>query len=71
MRMDAAMREPGGRSIACFRGRLENTDKFCLVVMRAEGTPVPIPNTTVKIRAADGTMLETAWESRRLPGIII
>ena len=37
--------------------------------MRAEGTPVPIPNTTVKIRAADGTMLETAWESRRLPGI--
>ena len=37
--------------------------------MRAEGTPVPIPNTTVKIRAADGTMLETAWESRRLPDI--
>ena len=37
--------------------------------MRAEVTPVPIPNTTVKIRAADGTMLETAWESRRLPGI--
>ena len=35
--------------------------------MRAEGTPVPIPNTTVKIRAADGTMLETAWKSRRLP----
>ena len=39
--------------------------------MRAEGTPVPIPNTTVKIRAADGTMLETAWESRRLPDIFI
>ena len=35
--------------------------------MRAEVTPVPIPNTTVKIRAADGTMLETAWESRWLP----
>ena len=35
--------------------------------MRAEGTPVPIPNTTVKIRAADGTMLETAWESRWPP----
>ena len=35
--------------------------------MRAEATPVPIPNTTVKIRAADGTMLETAWESRRVP----
>ena len=39
--------------------------------MRAEATPVPIPNTTVKTRAADGTMLETAWESRRLPGIFI
>ena len=39
--------------------------------MRAEATPVPIPNTTVKIRAADGTMLETAWESRRLPDIFI
>ena len=39
--------------------------------MRAEATPVPIPNTTVKIRAADGTMLETAWESRRLPDISI
>ena len=30
-------------------------------------TPVPIPNTTVKTYAADGTMLETAWESRWLP----
>ena len=30
-------------------------------------TPVPIPNTTVKTQAADGTMLETAWESRWLP----
>ena len=35
--------------------------------MRAGGTPVPIPNTTVKTCAADGTMLETAWESRWLP----
>ena len=32
-------------------------------------TPVPIPNTTVKTQAADGTMLETAWESRRVPGL--
>ena len=31
-------------------------------------TPVPIPNTTVKTLAADDTMLETAWESRWLPG---
>ena len=27
--------------------------------MRLGETPVPIPNTTVKTRAADGTMLET------------
>ena len=37
------------------------------VAMRSGDTPVPIPNTTVKTGAADGTMLETAWESRRLP----
>ena len=37
------------------------------VAMRPGDTPVPIPNTMVKTRAADGTMLETAWESRWLP----
>ena len=35
--------------------------------MRLGETPVPIPNTMVKTQAADGTMLETAWESRWLP----
>ena len=38
------------------------------VAMRPGDTPVPIPNTMVKTWAADGTMLETAWESRWLPG---
>ena len=38
-----------------------------LVAMRLGVTPVPIPNTMVKTQAADGTMLETAWESRWLP----
>ena len=33
-------------------------------------TPVPIPNTEVKPYCADGTALETGWESRSLPGII-
>ena len=32
-------------------------------------TPVPIPNTTVKTQSADGTMLETAWESRWMPDL--
>ena len=35
--------------------------------MRSGETPVPIPNTTVKTRAAESTMLETAWEDRWLP----
>ena len=37
--------------------------------MRRGVTPVPIPNTMVKTFAADGTMLETAWESRWLPDL--
>ena len=32
-----------------------------------EGTPVPIPNTEVKLFSADGTAWETAWESRSPP----
>ena len=35
--------------------------------MRLGVTPVPIPNTMVKTQTADGTMLVTAWESRRMP----
>ena len=35
--------------------------------MRLRVTPVPIPNTMVKTQAADGTALETVWESRWLP----
>ena len=37
-----------------------------LVTMRPGVTPVIIPNTKVKARAADGTALETVWESRWL-----
>ena len=37
------------------------------VPMRLGDTPVPISNTTVKTQSADGTMLETAWESRWVP----
>ena len=33
------------------------------------GTPVPIPNTMVKPHPADGTILETIWESRWPPDI--
>ena len=37
------------------------------VSMRLGDTPVPIPNTMVKTQAADGTALETVWESRWPP----
>ena len=40
-----------------------------LVAMRPGVTPVPIPNTMVKTRAAESTALETVWEDRRLPGL--
>ena len=36
----------------------------------AVDTPVPIPNTEVKHCSADGTVWETAWESRSSPGLI-
>ena len=42
-------------------------DKEFLVPMRLGETPVPIPNTLVKTQAADGTILETVWESRWVP----
>ena len=35
--------------------------------MRLWDTPVPISNTMVKTQAADGTLLETARESRWMP----
>ena len=35
--------------------------------MRPGETPVPIPNTMVKTRTADGTALETVGESRWAP----
>ena len=31
-------------------------------------TPVPIPNTEVKLSSADGTTWVTVWESRSPPG---
>ena len=37
--------------------------------MRLGDTLVPIPNTTVKTQTADGTALETVWESRWPPDL--
>ena len=35
--------------------------------MNAEGPPVPIPNTEVKLCSAESTTLATAWEGRSWP----
>ena len=52
----------------CFTVELSRKlNKIFLVSMRLGDTPVPIPNTTVKTQAADGTALETMWESRWPP----
>ena len=39
------------------------------MAMRLGDTPVSIPNTMVKTQTADGTILETVWESRWLPNL--
>ena len=44
-------------------------DQNFLVAMRLGATPVPIPNTMVKTQTADGTALETVWESRWPPNL--
>ena len=67
-------RTPTSRRAERFEmARLAEAISFCItetfrVAMRPGDTPVPIPNTMVKTWTADGTMLETAWESRWLPG---
>ena len=49
--------------------KLSKADDLILVAMRLGETPVPIPNTMVKPREADGTALETVWESRWPPAL--
>ena len=54
-----------------WEGGMSGVDnRIFLVAMRLGDTPVPIPNTMVKTQAADGTALETVWESRWLPEYI-
>ena len=43
--------------------------KKILVSMRLGETPVPIPNTTVKTKTAENTILETIWEDRWMPDL--
>ena len=64
-----------GKRLRKFRSRMlcscqgvREKDKFTISGDDGEGVPpVPIPNTEVKPFSADGTWLETTWESRTLP----
>ena len=64
--MDASgtiMKRALTRALACFALRM-----FFPGGYTGEVTPVPIPNTEVKLSRADGTAGATLWESRTLPG---
>ena len=49
-----------------------NKQKFSnityLVIMALKVTPVPIPNTMVKLQGADGTAGVALWKSKLSPG---
>ena len=64
MRLDHLLSREASRG--CITVDLPRANKI-LVAIRPGETPVPIPNTMVKTRTADGTVLETIRESRWLP----
>ena len=66
MRLDHLLSREKSREKKCVLLFSYQAEKF-LVPMRLGDTPVPIPNTTVKTQSADGTALETVWESRWAP----
>ena len=45
----------------------DNNKKMIVGVDDAEGPPVPIPNTEVKLSGAENTWLVTARENREMP----
>ena len=70
MRLDHLLSKEESRGCEyCLVFNQEEEKKF-LVSMRLRETPVHIPNTTVKPLTADGTILETIWESRWMPNFI-
>ena len=66
MRLDHLLSKEEKVRIVVYCSVTEVTRNY-LVAMRPGDTPVPIPNTKVKTWAADGTALETVWESRWPP----
>ena len=54
----------------CVKGKKLNIYKLIVGVDDAEGPPVPIPNTEVKLSSAEDTWLVTARENRKMPTFI-
>ena len=67
--IDAELKKLLEALIAKQLARASRSEDHFLVAMRLGDTPVLIPNTMVKTQAADGTILETVWESRWLPDL--
>ena len=55
----------------CVKGKKLNIYKLIVGVDDAEGPPVPIPNTEVKLSSAENTWLATVWEDRKTPTLCI
>ena len=66
----ASPRQNESRAIVCSHppGGLHASSRFFPGGYTEEVTPVPIPNTEVKLFRANGTVGATLWESRTLPG---
>ena len=70
MRLDHLLSKEEESSNEFFTILLSKEEKIIkryLVAMRCRETPVHIPNTKVKPKAADDTIPVTVWESRWLP----
>ena len=64
---DGANPEPDGRGLPGRTCKAREKSGQTVGVTNAEGPPVPIPNTEVKLCSADNTWLATAREDRSMP----
>ncbi len=68
LRLEADLTKNEEQSFVLSSWRTSLRTNFSVAIRPGE-TPVPIPNTMVKTWEADGTALETVWESRWLPNL--
>ena len=65
--MTGGVRHRLSKALSGFEGLLEGLTKEEVGVDDGEGTPVPIPNTAVKLTGADNTWLEAARDDKKMP----